>query len=67
MTKNANELEVDTRGLTGAVFLPVIVKSLHWSYIQPPTSSNDPMYTGSRCFELETDGAIVDPMVEEDT
>lgn len=49
------------------VFLAVIVKSLHWSYIHPPTSSNDPMYTGSRCFELETDGAIVDPMVEEDT
>lgn len=51
----------------GVIFLTVIVKPYHWSYIQPPTSSNDPMYTGSRCFELETDGAIVDPMVEEDT
>ena len=28
-------------------------------------SSNDPMYTESRCFELETDGAIVDHMVDQ--
>lgn len=45
----------------------VIIKPYHWSYIQSPTSSNDPMYAESRCFGLETDGAIVDPMVEEDT